>query len=988
MKFVYIKIILLILFELFAFSLAAQKPDSTNTPLPSVKEDLLQNKKRKFVYFVSDRVNEDNKYDIFKIIPSDREPGIIIVKGHAEVVENPKQKRVKILVYNVSNNELVGIYNTNSYTGNYLLVLVPNVKYLFKVETEGYDHTEQIVEVPLKIDYEVGRQEIKIMRNEQKKATLFISSAFSEPNEKVFLLKSSVDSTKQEAENAGYVNIEASKKKESKTEKTISTIDEMVKKQLEEEKKKPLAALKAFKSKDFETALPLYADLIKNNQGDPFLNYYYGVCLLKTNGSKAKAINFLELASRYPEVPRDVFLNLGKAFHLSYMFSDALKVLEEYKKSANPANRDDKELAQLFSNCKSGNALMAEQINIQVLRRASVQEENLLAAYNPEFVNEKLMYKIDFFNTPIDKKKKEKLLMCKAGKNEVIYVSYGLKEQTGTDLYQNRANTNGTSGTSQLLGSDINTPLDENYPYITKDGKTLYFSSKGHNSMGGYDIFKCTRTDSAALWSKPQNLGFPINSTYDDILYIPDTANRYASFCTNRKNQHFEYMQIKFPQNALAYSIIKGNFSCSDSANNKNAILTVYNSNNNEIAGVFKTNSETGNYLMVLFSAVNYNITIEADGYPEMTNEFSVPEKKGDFILKQTIKLSKENSQNTVKVTNYFIEEQANNVVFEDRVVKKEIAKPIKEPALKKEIKVAQHKRTPEETAKDQQNLKQAKSLYDQYIYQEAGLIYQELESNIDLDPMNSYYYGMCLYYSKKDKLTCIQILNHASTSKDIPANVFYYLGMANHLSYKFSSAITAYKKFTSVCKPSEIKKLNVEKEIEYCENGLKLVNNPVVIEVFEKNHIELGSVHLAFSHLESGAKILISTEDIRSSIDKKKDFKCEMYLSPDKSTIFYTSYGETGDNGKDIYRLKKLGNNKWSPDPLNVTSINSPYDEEYPFLSPDGKTLYFSSKGFENMGGYDIFKSTWDEETQTWSAPVNLGSPINSPYDDIYFVE
>jgi hypothetical protein len=62
--------------------------------------------------------------------------------------------------------------------------------------------------------------------------------------------------------------------------------------------------------------------------------------------------------------------------------------------------------------------------------------------------------------------------------------------------------------------------------------------------------------------------------------------------------------------------------------------------------------------------------------------------------------------------------------------------------------------------------------------------------------------------------------------------------------------------------------------------------------------------------------------------------------------------------------------------------------DEEYPSLSKDGKTLYFSSKGWENMGGYDIFKSTWDENTETWSKPVNLGSPINSPFEDIYFLE
>ncbi|MGZ3863229.1 MAG: hypothetical protein ACXVPN_12480 [Bacteroidia bacterium] len=983
MKVARIQLYLFLTFGMMANFMSGQNKDSL---ISKQKEEMPQNKKRKFVYFVSDRVNEDNKYDIFKIIPSDREAGIVIIKGHVDIPDFPNQKRAKISVYNVSNNELVGIYNTNKYTANYLMVLVPNVKYLFKVEADGFEQMQQVVEVPLKIDYEVGRQEIKILRNEQKKASLFITSAFSEPNEKVFLMRSNPDSEKKGNEEP-LVSGELKKPVEKKDAKPVSTIDELVKKQLEEEKKKPIAALKAFKSSDYETALTIYGELIKNDPGDPFLNYYYGTCLLKTNKSKAKAINFLEAASKFPEVPKDVFLNLGKAFHLSYMFNDAYKALEEYKRTAAPSTRNEKELTTLLNNCKSGNVLMADQLNIQVLRRTTAQEDNLPIAYNPEFVNEKLMYKTAVFNSSIDKNKGQKFLMCKAGKNEMVFASYGAAEMTGIDLYVNKAKPDGSPGVSVSLGAEINTPLDENYPYVSKDGKTLYFSSKGHNSMGGYDIFRCTRSDSASPWSKPVNMGFPINSTYDDILYIPDPENRYSSFCTNRKGNGFEYMQIKIPQATAAYSVIKGNFHCADSTNKKDAIITIFNSNNGEMTGVYKTNSETGNYLMVLFSGVSYSMLIETEGYPEMNSDFSVPEKTGDFTLKQTIVLGRENSQSTIKVNNYFTEEQANNFTFENVVAIKEPVKA-KTPAIEKKMPVSVKHRTPEEMAKDQQNLKQAKSLYDQSVFQEAALLYKEVSINAELDPMNSYYYGMSLFHAKKDKSECLAPLLRASSGKDVPIDVFYYLGMAGHLSYKFSSAIEAYKKFMTLAKPAEVKKLNIEKEIEYCNNGLKLVNNPVVIEVFEKKHCELESMHLAFTHLESGAKILMSTEDIRSSIDKKKDFKCEMYLSPDKSTIYYTSYGENGDNGKDIYRLKKVGGNKWSPEPFNISTINSPYDEEYPFLSPDGKTLYFSSKGFENMGGYDIFKSTWNEETESWGTPVNMGSPINSPYDDIYFAE
>ncbi len=964
--------------SIYAFS---QKKDSLKA-VPT--EEALVHTKRKFLYFVSNRVSEDDKYDMFKFIPSDREAGIIIIRGHVEFQEYPERKRAKITVYNVSNNQMVGIYNTNSYTGNYLMVLVPNIKYQFKIEAEGYEVMKELVEVPLKFDYEVGKQEIKIRRNEQKKSFAGISNFFTDGNEKIFILKTSIDSAKKEAEKAGYTDAEH-KTTESKIEKNYSTVDELVKKQLEEEKKKPLEAQKAFKNKEFGIALPIYADLLKNNPGDPFLNYYYGVCLLKSSRQRARAINHLEMAAHYKETPRDLYLHLAKAYQLSYMFRDAIRSLEEYKKYAKPVDLAAPEVQQLITNCKSGGELMNEQVNFDVLRRAPVQEENLPANYNPEFVNDKLMYKTEFFSSAIDKKQ-GKLLMCKNGKNEIIHAGYGPKADN-IDLFRNSFN-NGTFGPSLPIGPGINTSMDDNYPYITKDGKTLYFSSKGHNSMGGYDIFMCSRADSTAAWSAPKNMGFPINSTYDDILFIPDPEGRYASFCTNRKSEKFEYIQIKTWQKANAVSIIKGNFSL-DSSKTPDAIITVFNAQTDEIAGVYKTNSDNGNYLMVLSSGQSYYMLIEADGFPELNNSFDVPEKKGDFILKQSISIGKGDLKNSFKVINYFTEEQAANAVIEPKKpVAKELPKTEKKVDHGPTLKVGRLKRTPEEAALDAQNLKDAKHLFEQENYQEAAVLYKQLEQYIDLDPQNCYQYGVCLFHSKKDKIHCTQLLEQAAASKTVPVDVHYYLGKAHHLNYRFSDALSELQKFVALAKPADVKKLDVEKDMEYCNNGIKLVNNPVVIEVFDKKHISLESVHMALTHLESGAKILISTDDILSSVDKRKKYKPAIYLSPDKNTIFYSSYGETEDKGKDIYRLQKMGNGKWSPVPFNIPSVNTNYDEEYPALSPDGKTLFFSSKGHNTMGGYDIFKSEWNEETHSWGAPVNLGSPINSPYDDIYYVE
>lgn len=297
-------------------------------------------------------------------------------------------------------------------------------------------------------------------------------------------------------------------------------------------------------------------------------------------------------------------------------------------------------------------------------------------------------------------------------------------------------------------------------------------------------------------------------------------------------------------------------------------------------------------------------------------------------------------------------------------------------------------KRSPEEAEKDKEDLKMAENLYDQEVYQEAALVYQNLELYIDLEPIDEYRYGVSLFKTKKDKTQCIIALESCLGMKTVPVEVYYYLAKANQQSYRFSTAINYYKKYMAICKPEDVKSLKIEKEITYCQNGIKLVNNPVVLEVYGKKHVDQNAIQNSLMQIESGGKVLVITDDMRSSIDKKKEFKSLLYLTPDKNTVLYSSYGEDESNGKDIYQLKKMANGKWAPVPLNITAINSPLDEEFPSLSKDGKTLYFSSKGFENMGGYDIFKSEWNESTQSWSAPINLGSPINSPFDDLYFLE
>ena len=107
--------------------------------------------------------------------------------------------------------------------------------------------------------------------------------------------------------------------------------------------------------------------------------------------------------------------------------------------------------------------------------------------------------------------------------------------------------------------------------------------------------------------------------------------------------------------------------------------------------------------------------------------------------------------------------------------------------------------------------------------------------------------------------------------------------------------------------------------------------------------------------------------------------------LSRDGKSLYFTSNRKGGFGGLDIYRSDRQADGSWG-EPVNLgPTVNSPYNEETPFITEDGNTLYFSSYGHYNMGGYDVFYSR-KKANGTWGEPVNMGYPINTTDDDLFF--
>ncbi len=108
--------------------------------------------------------------------------------------------------------------------------------------------------------------------------------------------------------------------------------------------------------------------------------------------------------------------------------------------------------------------------------------------------------------------------------------------------------------------------------------------------------------------------------------------------------------------------------------------------------------------------------------------------------------------------------------------------------------------------------------------------------------------------------------------------------------------------------------------------------------------------------------------------------------VSCDGTQLFFASNRPGGMGGTDIYMTERLPNGLWGL-PVNLGyPLNTPGDEEAPFISNDGKTLYFSSTGHLGLGEQDIFMAWWDERQDRWSIPINLGPPVNSPHRELGF--
>jgi len=228
----------------------------------------------------------------------------------------------------------------------------------------------------------------------------------------------------------------------------------------------------------------------------------------------------------------------------------------------------------------------------------------------------------------------------------------------GRDIYFSRKLPNGEWGLPINMGPKINTPYDEEGPFIHPDNRTLFFSSKGHNSMGGFDVFISLK-DENGNWSQAMNLGYPLNSSDDDVFYVLSADGKRAYYSSIKEDSYGDkdiYVAsfIEFKEKPLA--LIKGTVKDANGNVPKDVVITVSNNVTGEVVGTYIPNSKTGNYLFILPPGANYNITYEAEGYLFKSENIDIPEDANYFQINKAIELEPIQIGSKIVLNNIFFD--------------------------------------------------------------------------------------------------------------------------------------------------------------------------------------------------------------------------------------------------------------------------------------------------------------------------------------------
>ncbi|MCC7302937.1 MAG: OmpA family protein [Bacteroidia bacterium] len=265
--------------------------------------------------------------------------------------------------------------------------------------------------------------------------------------------------------------------------------------------------------------------------------------------------------------------------------------------------------------------------------------------------------------------------------NTLYFVSDRKGGYGGRDIYRVKRLPNGNWSMAQNLGPVINTPYDEDAPFMHPDNRTLFFSSTGHKSMGGFDIFYAQLFDTA--WGPPANLGYPANTTDDDIFYVTSSDGKRGYYASGKEGGlgDKDIYMITFESSVVEPIVLMKGFITLDGKSDSippSVRITVRDAETGEEYSLVKPNPQTGKYILILNpgdKATTFAITYEADSLQPIVETITVDPKNAYTEIEKGVDLKAINFETKAKGTvsvSGVVKDAAGNIVPLTRIIVKD----------------------------------------------------------------------------------------------------------------------------------------------------------------------------------------------------------------------------------------------------------------------------------------------------------------------------
>ncbi len=485
-----------------------------------------------------------------------------------------------------------------------------------------------------------------------------------------------------------------------------------------------------------------------------FYNEYLALIMVKARANVAfiddvkKKISECEAGKKLSASPERVFVdNLGPAINTSFpeygpsISTDETTIFFTSRRSNSIGGKRDLNdngfYEDIYSSEKSeGKWKQAKQLS----KNVNTEVHDAAAGLSPDGsklyvyrasttdggdLYESVLFGLDWeepvrMNKNINTKYHESTVSLSFDGKRLYFVSNKESGLGSSDIYYSDMDVNGEWGPAKNIGPEINTKYAEEGVFMHPDGVTLYFSSKGHGSMGGYDVFKST-LDKDGKWSTPVNLGYPINGPDDDVFFVVSGSGNRAYFASAKQGGYGEQdiykitflgpekqpllnsqeqliaavnsavsnlkTQSEVEVKSAKLTILKGLVNDGLTLKPLESIIELVDNDKGVLVATFRSNSSTGKYLVTLPSGKNYGIAVKCQGYLFHTENVNIPEGTDFQEFNLDISLKRMEIGSTIVLRNIFYDVDKSTIRPESQTELNRVIKFLKDyPNVKIEL--------------------------------------------------------------------------------------------------------------------------------------------------------------------------------------------------------------------------------------------------------------------------------------------------------------